>query len=363
MAASPKTQKATGPDRKTTSSKQKTTNSRTTSSKQKTASSKQKTDAGLKQKADGSKKRTTGSAQKAQTASKQSASGSRPKTIASKQKATSSRQKATASRQKATSGSQRKSASQKPEKAIYVYGILPADVELATEMPGVGDPPSQVRLVHSDGLAALVSEVDASKPLGSPGDLTAHGQIVDASAGAVPVLPARFGAVLASEEAVAEELLAANHDEFEDSLKQLEGRAQYVVKGRYAEQVILTEILSENRQAARLADKLRGADPDATRDTRIKLGEIINDAVTVKRHKDTRALGNAMEGHCVASVVREPTHERDAVHVAFLVDTGAESEMEQVIENLARDWDGRIELRLLGPMAAYDFVGTVLSEG
>jgi hypothetical protein len=236
-------------------------------------------------------------------------------------------------------------------------------VELATEMPGVGDPPGQVRLVHSDGLAALVSEVDASKPLGSPGDLTAHGQIVDASAGAVPVLPARFGAVLASEEAVAEELLAANHDEFEDSLRQLEGRAQYVVKGRYVEQVILVEVLSENRQAARLADKLRGADPDATRDTRIKLGEIINDAVSVKRHNDTRALGNAMEGHCVASVVREPTHERDAVHVAFLVDTDKEGEMEQVIEDLAGDWQERIELRLLGPMAAYDFVGTVLSEG
>ena len=41
-------------------------------------------------------------------------------------------------------------------------------------MPGVGDPPGQVRLVHSDGLAALVSEVDLSKPLGSPQDLTAH---------------------------------------------------------------------------------------------------------------------------------------------------------------------------------------------
>ena len=127
--------------------------------------------------------------------------------------------------------------------------------------------------------------------------------------------------------------------------------------------MILKEILSENRQEARLADKLRGADPNATRDARIKLGEIINNAVTVKRHQDPHALGDAMEGHCVASVVREPTHERDAVHVAFLVDTDTESDVEQVIEDLARDWDGRIELRLLGPMAAYDFVGTVLSEG
>jgi hypothetical protein len=370
MAASPKTQKATGSDRRSGSGR------KTTGSAQNAADSKQKTATASKQKAaTGSKQETaTGSAQKTQTASNRSASGSRRKaassgqktagsqrrTTGAGQKTAGSRRKATASRQK-TAGSQRKTTSPKPEKGIYIYGILPADVELATDMPGVGDPPGQLRLVHSDGLAALVSEVDLSKPLGSPQDLTAHEQIVDASAGAVPVLPARFGAVLASEEAIAEQLLAVNRDEFGDSLKQLEGRAQYVVKGRYVEQMILLEILAENRQAARLADKLRGADPYATRDARIKLGEIINDAVTVKRQKDTRALGNAMEGHCVASVVREPTHELDAAHVAFLVNTGQQSEMEQAIEDLARAWEGRIELRLLGPMAAYDFTGTVLS--
>ena len=230
-------------------------------------------------------------------------------------------------------------------------------------MSGVGDPPGQVRIVRSDGLAALVSDVDVSRPLGSPQDLTTHEQIVDASAAAVPVLPARFGAVMGSEEEIAEELLGANHDEFEDALKELDGRAQYVVRGRYIENVILQEVLSENRQAARLADKLRGADPAATRDARIKLGEILNEAVAAKRHRDTHALGRAMEGHCVASVVREPTHELDALHVAFLVETDEESEMEQVVEDLAHDWEGRVEVRLLGPMAAYDFVGSALPEG
>jgi hypothetical protein len=37
--------------------------------------------------------------------------------------------------------------------------------------------------------------------------------------------------------------------------------------------------------------------------------------------------------------------------------------MEQAIVDLARGWEGRIEMRLLGPMAAYDFVGSVLTEG
>lgn len=241
--------------------------------------------------------------------------------------------------------------------AAYVYGILPADVELASDLRGVGDPPGEVRIVRSGDLAALVSDIDPARPLGSPEDLAVHKEILDASAADAPVLPLRFGAVLASDDAVAHELLGEHSDEFADALRELDGRAEYVVKGRYDEQAILAEILAENPEAARLRDQTRDAEPDATRDAQIRLGEIVNDAVTEKRGKDTRALGNAMADHCEASLVRDPTHELDAVHVAFLARVEQEKQIEDVISDLAERWQGRVDLRLLGPMAAYDFVG------
>lgn len=246
---------------------------------------------------------------------------------------------------------------------IYVYGILPADIELTSDERGVGDPPGKVRVVRCDGLAALVSEVDTSQRLGSPEDLMVHKDLLDAAAADVPVLPLRFGAVLAGEDAVVEDLLQAHHDEFLAALEELDGRLQYVVKGRYVEQAILEEVLAENPQAARLRDEIHGVDENATRDARIQLGEILNEAVTAKRAEDTRALGDAMANHCAASSVREPTHELDAVHVAFLVEADAEHDMEKAVEDFAQNQEGRIELRLLGPMAAYDFVGTTEPGG
>ena len=246
---------------------------------------------------------------------------------------------------------------------IYVYGILPGDIELASDIPGVGDPPGEVRVVHSADLAALVSEVDLSRPLGSPEDLAAHKEILDASAAEAPVLPMRFGAILASEDAVAHELLEEHRDELAGALEELDGLAEYVVKGRYVERAILSEVLAENNNAARLRDQMRGADPDATRDARIQLGEIINNAITQKREQDTRALGNAMTDHCEASLVRDPTHELDAVHVAFLVRVDQEKDIEDVVNDLGANWEGRVQLRLLGPMAAYDFVGATEPGG
>jgi len=257
-----------------------------------------------------------------------------------------------------TSTQQRSGPDTGQQTAVYVYGIVPGDVKLTSGVYGVGQPPGEIRLVRSGDLAALVSEVDITKPLGTPEDLQAHVEILDAIIADAPVLPSRFGAVLTNDEAVAEELLDANHDEFAAALQQLEGRAEYVVRGRYAEQAILEEILSENSRAARLRDRIHGADPDATRELRIQLGEIVNNTVVKKRQADTRQLVSAMKDHCVASGARVATSELDAVYVAFLIDADQVGELERVVRDLSDRWQGRVELQVRGPMAPYDFVGT-----
>ena len=231
----------------------------------------------------------------------------------------------------------------------YVYGIVPADVEPAGEVRGVGDPPGRVQLVRHGSLAALVSEVDLTARLGTPADLQAHAQILDAAAVEVPVLPLRFGTVMATRDAVAGELLAVYQEAFAAVLKEAEGRAQYVVKGQYVEQAVLAEALAELPEAASLAKQIRGKDPEATRHARIRLGEIISKAITAKRTADKRALSEVVAPHCVAAVVREPTHELDAVHVALLVEITRQDELEQALSDLTSDWEGRIEIRLLGP--------------
>lgn len=245
-----------------------------------------------------------------------------------------------------------------PRTAVYVYGIIPADTEVESGAKGVGDPPGEVRLVRHRDLAAMVSDINLDKPLGRPEDLMAHEELLDGAAADVPVLPLRFGAVVTDDSGVRDELLDAHHDEFAEALKQLEGRAEYVVKGRYSEEETLREVLSQNQEAADLRDQIKGKDEDATRDLRIRLGEIINESVSAYRERDTRALGDAVADCVEASFVREPTHELDAVHTAFLVRNDKASDLERALDKLARDWEGTVELRLIGPLAAYDFVGT-----
>ena len=244
------------------------------------------------------------------------------------------------------------------EKAVYVYGILPGDVEYEEPPTGVGNPPSAVRLVHHRDIAALVSDVEVSNRLGTPDDLLAHEELLDASAAEVPVLPLRFGAVVANEDAVASELLEPYYDEFSAALQELDGYQEYIVRGRYVQEAILREILAEDPQAAALADQIRDADPAASRDGQIQLGQLISERLADKRAQDTQKLSDALAERASMSVVRPPGDDLEAMHAAFLVKATDADEMVSEVQDLAADWEGRIELRIIGPVAAYDFVVT-----
>src|SRR5215475_4693523 len=115
---------------------------------------------------------------------------------------------------KAVSNQAAKARGGKQEKGIYVYGILPADIEVAGETQGVGEHPGPLGIVSSDGLAALISEVGLLGRLGSPEDLRTYREILDSTAIEVPVVPLRFGTVFTGEASVADELLAPRRDEF-----------------------------------------------------------------------------------------------------------------------------------------------------
>ena len=242
------------------------------------------------------------------------------------------------------------------ETVVYVYGIVPADVEIDPEARGVGD--AQVTTVRNGDIAALVSEIDPDRPLGTPEDLAAHASLLDGAAAEVPLLPLRFGAVVSNMDAVSDELLESNKDGFVAALHELEGKAEYIVKGRYVEKAILGEVLQENPELAQLREAIKGKSEDATRNERIALGEKISQVIAAKREADSRRMAEALSSLDVQVSPRDVTEEQQAVHLACLIETDRQDELESVVDELAADWEGRVEVRLLGPLAAYDFVVT-----
>ncbi|KAB1924661.1 GvpL/GvpF family gas vesicle protein [Micromonospora noduli] len=241
------------------------------------------------------------------------------------------------------------------ETGLFLYGLVPADVEATPDADGVGEPPGEVTVVRHGDLGALVSEVPLDTPLGRSADLRAYQELLDGTAVVAPVLPVRFGTVVTGPDAVLD-LLRPHHDRFAAALAELEGTVQYVVQGRFEEPALLGAILDENPAAARLAEQVRGRTEAASREPRIRLGELISQAVELRREAENRRLLDTTAEYVVSTRLRPPNHEMDAAHVALLVDSNKEDALVDVLEEYAQDRRGLLRMRLLGPLAPYDFV-------
>lgn len=241
---------------------------------------------------------------------------------------------------------------------VYIYGVVPVTLEELPDVAGVGDPPGEVTLLPHKDVAAVVSPIRGDQPLGKPDDLRAHYQLLNEIATSVPVLPLRFGAVLADVDSVTETLLRPYHDEFLDDLRQLENHVEFAIKGDYIEAELLHTVLTENKMAAQLRDQMRGMSEEASRDTRIALGELVQIAIAAKREDDATYLVTVLEPLTEAMTVREPPGEYGAVDIAVLVHTDKIDELTNAVGAASEQWQERMETRLLGPLAPFDFVNS-----
>jgi hypothetical protein len=240
----------------------------------------------------------------------------------------------------------------------YLYGVLPA----AAATAATDDLPSGCRFVRHQDLAALVRTVPPASQQ-SRAQLLGYADTLDRLAAAGPVLPIRFGTVLPAAETVVTDVLAPYHDAYQDALAALAGTTQLVLRLRYRREAVVREVLAEQPAARRLHEQLRQRPSSSDPTGRVRLGELVAQAVAGKRAPDLAALvaeirPYAVRVHVEPATTADPEQVGDVV---CLIEQSRQSDFESATAQVARGWRDRVRVRMLGPMAPYHFAGEVLA--
>jgi hypothetical protein len=244
--------------------------------------------------------------------------------------------------------------------AVYVYGVLRAARAGALGVRGVRG--CQVRVVEHDGLAALVSPMRDDE-LAAAREVRAHWRVLDEVVREVTVLPVRFGTVMAGDESVREELLAANAERLGALLAELDGTVQLTLKGEYREEPLLREVVRASPEVTRLQERIRRLPEAAGYYERIRLGELVAAAVANQRERDTRLALDLLEPHAVDAREETPSGPDAAFNLAFLVERGKQKRFTEGVRRLAAELSQRAEIRYIGPLPPYSFADLELSAG
>jgi hypothetical protein len=230
---------------------------------------------------------------------------------------------------------------------VYVHGVTEAGARTAIEGAGA-------RAVAHGELAAVVT--DAASTTRAAELMRRHWAVLEAVAATATVVPVQFGTAMASDDAVVTELLARRKDDLLAQLATLDGKIQLSVKGTYDEEGLLRTVVHGSPAVARLREQIRGLSEDAGRYERIRLGELVAAEVEQIRERDARILHERLDPLAVAAS-REPTGGlQAAVNSAFLVERSRTADFARAVDAAAAELDGRVELRLLGPLPPYSFI-------
>jgi hypothetical protein len=243
----------------------------------------------------------------------------------------------------------------------YVYGVTYAGAALPSRLQGIDG--AAVTLVTQDRCAALVSELSVERPLGIRDDLIAHERVLESLAREeTPILPFRFGAAMSGPEEVEMELLAGNQHGFLEGLERIAGRIELVVKGRYEGETAYREVVGEEPEVLEIRERIQGLPEDASYHERVRMGELVAQALARKQVVDNERLVTTLSAHAEDVVARPPASEDEVANAAFLVKKERRSAFEQALEAVGEEWVGRVRLRLIGPVPPYDFVASRVTQ-
>jgi Gas vesicle synthesis protein GvpL/GvpF len=229
----------------------------------------------------------------------------------------------------------------------YVYGVTRAG---ATERsPGEGIDGQLVEVATHDGLAALVSDAPNVPVKANRRNLMAHSTVLQELVGERCVLPMRFGVVMPDRGAVATELLDAHREELTEELESFAPYVELDVRAICPEDELLASIVAERRDIA----ELRGATEYSDR---IRLGELIAQAVAERKEDVTRRLVAELEPLAAASALNDPLHDQMLANAAFLVERTAVDDFDRAVERVGAAVGDVVRIRYAGPLPPHNFV-------
>ena len=261
-------------------------------------------------------------------------------------------------------------------KQQYIYGVIPTSDRLIFDIAGLDDDDDEVYslgqpsrsygdtggqpqgLPLPSGLAAVTGRTAVTdyRGLGRQAAvryLVTHQRVVEAVMADYPILPVKFGTVLADEAGVLR-LLAQGEPLFREALARIAGRVQMEVVVLWTPQEVFAQVAQEE-PIVRLKAELAARPPQEITADRVALGQMVFASLERRRNVIRDRVLPALK-KIAADVATNPLMDETMVlNVALLIDKTASDTLSRELDVLDQEFGGRLTFRCVGPLPPYSF--------
>lgn len=241
----------------------------------------------------------------------------------------------------------------------YLYCFFRETEPKTFTSKGMGERGDPVVSLHFRDLGVVVSTSPEGEYDSSRRNMMNHTKVLEDVMETYTILPVRFNTISPDKPTVYR-LLESRYDELISELDRMDGKIEMGLKALWFEGIVFDEILAERSDIRQLRDSLQGKPPEKTYYERIRLGEMVEEAVRQKRLDDEQMILNALRPHAVETRTNDIFGDRMIINAAFLVNRSNEPALDAAIQGLDEQMKLRILFRYVGPVPPYNFVNLVI---
>lgn len=244
------------------------------------------------------------------------------------------------------------------EEGKYLYCIIANNEGRNFGSLGIGGRGDPVTTISYNDLSGVISDAPIKKYATTRANTIAHEKAIEKviSEGNA-VLPVRFGTVADSAQDV-RDVLRRRDREFKDLLHDMDNKVELGVKALWLDMdAIFAEIVEERGDIRALRN---GAARKPTRDSMIRVGELVKEALEEKKEKEAASILQHLNKVAVDSKVNKPFGDRMFLNAAFLVDKVWGKQFDNEIETLTMKYAQRAKITYVGPAPPFNFVNIVI---
>ncbi len=247
----------------------------------------------------------------------------------------------------------------------YLYCIVGCFAERTFGgVASMGDAEVPVYTIPWNGLSAVVSDSPMEEYPTTRLNMMAHQRVLERVMLEYTVLPVRFGTVAQqpSPQEMVRKLLAARSEEFGRLLAEMDGMAELGLKAMWRqEKEVFQEIVGQNGAIRHLRDSLEGRSHQATHYQKVRLGEMVKEAMDHKKAIEAQDILAPLRRIATRTVENHLLADRMVANAAFLVDRGREGEFDQAVARLDQEMGHRMAFKYVGPVPPYNFVNIIVN--
>jgi hypothetical protein len=246
-----------------------------------------------------------------------------------------------------------------PEQGRYLYCIVRPGTTDGLDLRGIDDQP--ISVVADADLAVLVSPSAVKRYRLSRQYTLGHELIIERAMTRGTVLPIKFGTVAETEDAIREKVLQARSDDLRRLMIAMDGKVELGLKVIWNQERIYADIVARDAKIRGLRDQLAGRPPSEAHYERVRLGELVEEALTDRRLEDADAIMARLEPLSNDTRRNDIYGEMMILNAAFLVETAREAEFDAVIQALDAELNNLMTFKYIGPLPPFNFVDLVIS--